>query len=447
MVDDKSPNADARIAVFIDAENVLGWIQKSGIELLLERLTPIGPPIVRRAYGKWDHPSLAKAQPVLNRLGFELIHTYHPVSGKNSSDIQMIVDVMDYASKVTNLLWFVLATGDSDFSPLFRHLREAGKQVIGVGPKSALSESVKSSCNRYLHTEHMTEDPEEITVTRVALDDAYDLLETTLRGMGGWGNLADLKNRMLVADPAFNEEDLDFPQFMAFVTSDPGVKVVQVGLTAQAYLLDDENVASMPREIRQGDATSSLTHVPTTEDRYRTLLRRKKWRALPREHVLRTYEAVQALDPATPFPDIRDAISQRLDLDRAEAKKGFEILFKSHLFTRTDESEPDGDSQQRWHVESINREELFERVDRAMLKRLIAAARERHVEIEPDKVLPLLLSETDSSTVETWVSEAGAAVAEAGEPTRIRASLDERTRSGRQGHQPREAGTERSDAP
>ena len=56
-------------------------------------------------------------------LGFELIHNYHPVSGKNSTDIQLTIDAMEYAMRLNDVNWFVLATGDSDFSPLFRRLR------------------------------------------------------------------------------------------------------------------------------------------------------------------------------------------------------------------------------------------------------------------------------------------------------------------------------------
>ena len=56
---------------------------------------------------------------------------------------------MEYLARIPDLEWVVLASGDSDFSPLFRRLRELGKSVVGVGPRSALSEAVKKSCNRF----------------------------------------------------------------------------------------------------------------------------------------------------------------------------------------------------------------------------------------------------------------------------------------------------------
>lgn len=47
----------------------------------------------------------------------------------------------------------MLATGDSDFGPVFRRLRELGKGVVGVGPSSVLSSSVTLSCHDFILTD------------------------------------------------------------------------------------------------------------------------------------------------------------------------------------------------------------------------------------------------------------------------------------------------------
>ena len=82
-----------RVAIFVDAENLTQWIKQDGLETLLKELSSIGTVVVRKAYARWTNTNLAAHQSTLNRLGFELIHTFHPVSGKNSADIQMAVDV------------------------------------------------------------------------------------------------------------------------------------------------------------------------------------------------------------------------------------------------------------------------------------------------------------------------------------------------------------------
>ena len=146
-----------RIAVFVDAENVTSWIKHDGITSLIDELIQLGQIIVRRAYGVWSRPQLAMHQAAINQQGFELIHCYHPITGKNTADIQMTVDVIECAWQLPNINCFVLVTGDSDFSPVFRRLREMDKEVIGVGRSSTLSECVKTSCSRFIYTDEYVE--------------------------------------------------------------------------------------------------------------------------------------------------------------------------------------------------------------------------------------------------------------------------------------------------
>lgn len=92
-------SSDYRVAIFVDAENLTQWIKQDGLETLFEELSPIGTAVVRKAYAQWTNNNLAPHQGTLNRHGFELIHTFHPVSGKNSADMQIAVDVMEYAGR------------------------------------------------------------------------------------------------------------------------------------------------------------------------------------------------------------------------------------------------------------------------------------------------------------------------------------------------------------
>lgn len=147
-----TPLKENRIAVFVDAENVSSWIKYDGITMLIEELMQLGQIIIRRAYGVWSRPQLAVHQAAINQQGFELIHCYHPVTGKNTADIQMTVDVIECAWQLPDISCFVLVTGDSDFSPVFRRLRAMDKDVIGVGQHSTLSECVKTSCTRFIYT-------------------------------------------------------------------------------------------------------------------------------------------------------------------------------------------------------------------------------------------------------------------------------------------------------
>jgi hypothetical protein len=115
-----------RIAVFVDAENVTSWIKHGGVEILINDLKLLGQIIIRRAYGVWSHPHLAMHQAAINQQGFELIHCYHPVPGKNSADIQMTVDVMECAWQLANINCFVLVTATLT---LARYFADSGKWI------------------------------------------------------------------------------------------------------------------------------------------------------------------------------------------------------------------------------------------------------------------------------------------------------------------------------
>ncbi|CAM9307666.1 unnamed protein product [Discosporangium mesarthrocarpum] len=142
------------VAVFVDVENMLGFLKRGGGKMLLAQASELGIVAIRRAYGDFSNPTVSARQEELQRHGFDMVHTLHPAKAKsNSADICMTIDVMEYVCRTAALRWVVLATGDSDFSPLFRKLRELGMGVVGVGPSSVLSDSVTLSCHAYLLTD------------------------------------------------------------------------------------------------------------------------------------------------------------------------------------------------------------------------------------------------------------------------------------------------------
>lgn len=147
-----------KIAIFLDAESLSGRLNSVEGESIIDRLRKLGTIIVRRAYGNFSQNCVSAHQKELNQQGFELIHTFHPVSGKNSADIQMVVDVMDYVSRIPELQVFAIATGDSDFLPLYRRLRELGKSVIGIGTRSTTA-TLSAHFDDYIQLCHLPQPP------------------------------------------------------------------------------------------------------------------------------------------------------------------------------------------------------------------------------------------------------------------------------------------------
>lgn len=400
---------DDRIAIFIDAENLGNWLKIGGAEVLLEELSAIGQTVVRRAYGIWTN--LTSHQAGLNRLGFELIHSYHPVKGKNSTDIQMTVDVMEYIWRVEDIKWFVLATGDSDFSPLFRRLREMSKDVIGVGPRSALSESVKSSCTRFIYTDAVIpkiDDPEENDNIQTAFDDAADLVDKVLETFDTPIRCSLLKSRMRNIDSAFDEKALGFTSFTAFLQSLDGVNVYY-----------DERIKAWFVSVSGIDSSSHSDHSKTDEcnvtlptpianttlliDKYRSLLRKKQWHTIPKNTLRLIYDKWVLLG-ALPKPELIEKLLDSLDgeITAADIKKTVALIFKARLIT----IERDGTQDDAmWSVMPIPEKDLFTSVDKAMIHRLIGACADNQLSVDLTKVRNLMYSSVSGSVLKAWIEE------------------------------------------
>jgi uncharacterized protein (TIGR00288 family) len=142
------------IALFIDFENLaLGIKQAPGhefkIQLVLERLLEKGRIVVKKAYCDWTRYREYRQQ--FHESAIELIEIpKRTLSGKNSADIRMVVDVMDLSAAKAHIDTFGLVTGDSDFSPLVSKLKENNKEVIGCGIKAASSELLIENCDEFI---------------------------------------------------------------------------------------------------------------------------------------------------------------------------------------------------------------------------------------------------------------------------------------------------------
>lgn len=391
----------SKLAVFIDSENLTHWIKTEGIDTLMRELSTVGQAIVRRAYGRWAHGCLSEVhQGIMTRWGFELIHNFHPVSGKNSADIQMIVDVMEYVWRVKEIEWYVLATGDSDFSPLFRRLRELGKEVIGVGPRSPLSEIVKSSCSRYIYTDLATR--QAAAVPQPDLDDAAELALQVLRTFDGPVNCSLLKDSMRNIDSAFNEKPLGFSSFTGFLKTiesiqvrfDPTLKTWFAGLVTHSLPVETPSIASIP--ILSDSIASVPASLVSPVEQYQLGLRNRNWKAITRVQFRKAVEILSATEPMDRHQLVEILIQRGGDvLTASDARKAINIFFKARVMMRTDKSTAPGiDFQEStWRLQKLSPREFLRRVDLAMLLRLVTVADEQGIKLDHNAVRSLLMND------------------------------------------------------
>jgi hypothetical protein len=370
----------SKIAIFVDVENLTKWVKEDGLEKLMVDLSSTSGRIVtRKAYGVWSNSHISNLQAPLNRLGFDLVHSFHPVSGKNSADIQLTMDVLESAIRVADIEHIVLATGDSDFSPLFRRLREMGKEVIGVGPRSPLSECVKSSCTRYIYT-----DVAEEQEAQYELSEAVAMVEKMLDEHGEPMGLSILKNQLISMDNAFDERNWDYTNFSAFVRDIQSVEIYQEKNKTQWF-------GQLKRKAAKQGSLSDLQ--PASTEAYRQLLRTMSWPFVPRSLIINLHAALLNKKPLE-VSDLKENLIQRVSAEHrkklivgstaSDIKKGLTTLFKAKLFHVTV-----GENDDKYWQYKGNPNYLSE-INKAMIDRVQSGCGKEHLVFDLKLLQPLL---------------------------------------------------------
>lgn len=144
-------DTDKRIALLIDADNA----PASKIDVILAEVARHGEANVRRAYGNWKSQHLAGWEKCLHAYAIRPIQQFAYSTGKNASDMAMVIDAMDllYAG---NLDGFAIVSSDADFTPLVMRLRNDGVAVYGFGEEKTPEPFVKA-CSVFLYLEKLGE--------------------------------------------------------------------------------------------------------------------------------------------------------------------------------------------------------------------------------------------------------------------------------------------------
>jgi uncharacterized protein (TIGR00288 family) len=402
-----------RIAVFVDAENVSSWIKHDGITMLIEELMQLGQIIIRRAYGVWSRPQLAAHQAAINQQGFELIHCYHPVTGKNTADIQMTVDVIECAWQLPNISCFVLVTGDSDFSPVFRRLRAMGKDVIGVGQQSTLSECVKTSCTRFIYTNEYLDyrqqflaadnvsipDPSSASTDHSAVDTAKQLAEANefvlqlLKAEQKSINTSQLKS-MLKAQIGFDEKNFKFSSFTQFLTAIDGIRITKVGTANYAALEIHDPVI----------ATENLN--PATAEYYSSLLKKNNLRLISADKIKRIYKQATAIkEHYSEMTALKEAVftaSHKVDgqLTKADVNKAFNFFVRMELL----QTEKAKGGLEAIKVKKMALKDFLLKLDKLMIATLLVSCKVSTFPLKAAEIKKLTISPISKDAIKKLIA-------------------------------------------
>lgn len=283
----------------------------------------------------------------------------------------MTVDIMEHALRLQDVEWFVLATGDSDFSPLFRKLREMGKEVIGVGPKSPLSESVKTSCSRFIYTDSTTNN------NILDYDIAAELVEKILNNRSEPIQLGLLKNTVLNSNPAFNEKDLGFSSFLQFINSIDSVN---------CYKPENKNGWYADLSKTKANISSPNNHNTSktaTIESYTRILRGKNWKIVAKDTIFQLNAKLKIAPKSERIKLIEFLLNEmstiRANITATDIRKALAIFIKSGLLIGEDDI---------WQYKPDHN--YRRKIDKEIISRLISGCKDSNISFDLNAVKELL---------------------------------------------------------
>jgi len=218
---------DLKLAVLIDGDN----IPSAYVKEMMEEIAKYGNPTIKRIYGDWTKPHLAKWKNILLENAITPIQQYGYTTGKNATDSAMIIDAMDilYSEKVNG---FCLVSSDSDFTRLATRLREAGMVVFGLGEKKTPDPFIVA-CDKFIYIEILKQrtkvDDKEVSKEEQQKSEVdkitpkvIKLISATIADLAdddGWAFMGDVGNLLQKKQPNFDSRNYGFQKLTPLISS------------------------------------------------------------------------------------------------------------------------------------------------------------------------------------------------------------------------------------
>ena len=219
-----SSSPTRRMALMIDGDNA----QPSLIDGVLAEAAKYGVLTVRRIYGDWTTPQMSSWKDALHVNAISPHQQFAYTSGKNATDIALIIDAMDLLH-LGAVGGFCIVSSDSDFTRLATRIREQGLFVMGIG-RPETPKSFVSACEVFVHTTNIGQkDDSQATARKTASGvDWVRYVKTAIAAtdgqdgrMDGWASLPAIGNYVRKLDPAFDARSFGHKTLSALIKSRP----------------------------------------------------------------------------------------------------------------------------------------------------------------------------------------------------------------------------------
>jgi uncharacterized LabA/DUF88 family protein len=254
-----------RLAVLIDADNTSAKIA----DRLFEEIAQLGEASVRRIYGDFTRAGLRGWTDILAKHAIIAHQQFAYVTGKNASDIALVIDAMDLMHS-GRFEGFCLVSSDSDFTRLAARIREEGLDVFGFGERKT-PESFRQACRRFIYTENLLLGAQAqaqagaLPIKAQTPSDAVPLLRTAIAQMDsedGWVSLGALGTRLANLAPDFDPRSYGVAKLSDLVRKSGAFDIEQTEGRRLRVKLKPEAAAAAapkPRRRRRPRATAAAT--------------------------------------------------------------------------------------------------------------------------------------------------------------------------------------------
>ncbi|MBA4098051.1 MAG: Maebl [Rhodospirillum sp.] len=244
-----------RLAVLIDADNTSAKIA----DRLFEEIAQLGEASVRRIYGDFTRAGLRGWTDILAKHAIIAHQQFAYVTGKNASDIALVIDAMDLMHS-GRFEGFCLISSDSDFTRLAARIREQGLDVFGFGERKT-PESFRQACRRFIYTENLLIGAHAQAQTQTGApvkaqtpSDAVPLLRTAIAQMDsedGWVSLGALGTRLANLAPDFDPRSYGVAKLSDLVRKSGALEIDQSEGRRLRVKLKPETAAAAPKPRRR----------------------------------------------------------------------------------------------------------------------------------------------------------------------------------------------------
>jgi len=412
---------NARIALFIDIENLVGSASTMGLPIdvspVLEKLKEFGRIQVRRSFGdlekglnsigKGNH--LFHVRRMLHQNLVQIEDIPFITANKNTADIRLVIEALSLAFQYEEITHFAILSSDRDYVPLYNKLHELGRTVITIGIDQAnTNQMVRDASDVLIYYESLFPDrntgdapPETDDDTRYLLESYYLLLRQAIRtqenqGMKAVGSAVASLMRQMRSD--FSPELVGCVGFKGFIQRAEQAQIVAVSwpegpgdfvlsVNPEKQLINKPIVLSQP--VIGRDSNNLAEHYRNVlEGKLRIALPSLKGRRQILEALAETYDEMIANGPFA-LTEWKDRAARYL-LQAGASPKTRDAVFKillSLYFARCFHCEEDSDKNNPTVVGLAHEDTLWEHRLHFLMSRTILYG------IKPDRIVPSALSQ------------------------------------------------------